>query len=203
MGKQEVGNADQAAKVEKNRTNGSKGGRPQKTERLTETKPNGLIRASGSDSGSESSGGGSAEGGSDPPQGFARFWAAYPGKRTDKRRCLAIWLGKKPLSSGEKRELESNSDAICGAVEAQDRAKHHVYDRKTMWPNAPTWLYNARWDDDVSKAANGSAFDALDAETHQRLFEAVCKADPDTHHMRGKTDTERAMRALARKEKLL
>ena len=81
--------------------------------------------------------------------GFMRWWARYPGKTTEKPRCRGIWAGKSPLKDGRKMKLEPLADEICAAVDRQDAARHHEYSGRLCWPNAPTWLYNARWEDDV------------------------------------------------------
>ena len=91
------------------------------------------------------------------PSGFARWWSMYPGKCGEKARCLAIWLGKKPLTDGRKQPLEDIAGTICGAVTNQKSAGAHDYDKKTMWPNSGTWLFNARWEDDVKSTPTRKA----------------------------------------------
>lgn len=88
-------------KVEVNKANGKRGGRPKKTERLSEEKPNGSIRVSGSGSGSDygdSSSGGSAEGGIVFPLGsdcldtpeFRAKWAEWIAYRRERK--LPRWI---------------------------------------------------------------------------------------------------------------
>ena len=97
----------------------------------------------------------------DLPAGFVRWWSSYPGKRTEKPRCLAIWTGSRPTVSGSKSKLEGMADTICDAVKKQDAGQCHVYDGKHMWPNSSTWLYNQRWEDeaDPKPAANSPTAD--------------------------------------------
>lgn len=84
------------------------------------------------------------------PPGFVRWWKSYPGKRTEKQRCLAIWRGKKPTADGQKRDLEPMADEIVAAVKRQKAAHHwRGSDGRDFIPNASTWLYNGNWDDEV------------------------------------------------------
>lgn len=136
--------------------------------------------------------------------GFNRWWACYRGKRSEKMKCIAIWNGKRQMADGHKRKLEPIADEICRAVEAQHQAKAHHYGDKVCWPNARTWLYNARWEDEVDVKYKTQSLESLGRPVVDALWGDVCKIHPDLIVAgRGTMEAQRAMRKLAKQKGLL
>lgn len=92
-------------------------------------------------------------GGSSPDlPGFGRWWAAYPGKKAERAKCLAYWTGK-AATRGGKQALEPQADQIIDALKLQVAAKHfRGNDGADYIPHPKTWLYNCRWEDEVAHA---------------------------------------------------
>ena len=148
------------------------------------------------------SGSGGSKGAREPPPGFVRWWKAYPGRKTDKPRCVAIWRGERPMADGAKRKLEPLADEICGAVEAQRKANHwRSKDGRDYIPNASTWLYNGRWQDEVAEPSGAAASPLRDlsADELERLKRAAIKRWPKLESQPRTSDQMRkAMAQIAR-----
>lgn len=73
-----------------------------------------------------------------PPDGFQRFWAAYPKK-----------VGKVPAEKSWRTQCcESCSDAIISAVEREAGTLKWRKDKGEYIPHPTTWLNQRRWEDE-------------------------------------------------------
>ena len=108
------------------------------------------------------------------PDGFERFWAAYP-KHSGRQACQKLWLALCPSPELQER--------IQRGVEAYVR---HVGDWKPQFIKAPLhWLEGAHWDDEldagpaVPKPACQHQPACADAWAHDRLVRAEASGDPE------------------------
>jgi uncharacterized protein YdaU (DUF1376 family) len=182
--------AERSAAMEKvatNRANGAKGGRPPKTERFSETKPNGSIRAYGSGSESDSSEGGSAEGGGT----FDAFWTEYP-KKVGKRPCAALW---------SRRHLAGQSAEVMAGLARCKASAAWSKDGGQFIPNPQTWLNRDGWLDelDAKPARKVDPLAGLSRADDDALFAKACEQWPDCKVQgRGSDYTRARMAKLAR-----
>ena len=75
------------------------------------------------------------------PEGFERFWKAWPRhyRKASKCKCLAPWT---------KDRCEGRADNIVAVVEAMKRSKGWLKDEGAFIPAPLVWLNQARWDCD-------------------------------------------------------
>lgn len=89
-----------------------------------------------------------AVGAEEYPQGFVRFWDAYPaGKRSKKVEAAAVW---------KRDELEDYADTIVRDV--QDRKTRHwgwIKEGGAFIPGAQVYLNGRRWNDDIEPPPAG------------------------------------------------
>ena len=182
------------AKVETNRANGKKGGRPSKTDRITEglseKKPDGSIRAYGSGSGSES---GSTKKKKESDR-FDEFWQGVPNK-------IGKGAARKAYASAIKGGA-THDEIIAGlpGYAAYEQRRRGQSEYRPLHP--ATWLNGERWTDEhgTAKQQASAAFGQLGDERHKELFEEVQQAEPNVAHSAGNIDTQRAMRRLAKQK---
>lgn len=180
-------------KVEKNRANGSLGGRPKETKSESEIKPNGSIRASGSDSESGSgsgSSGGSAEGG----DAFDAFWAGVPNK-------LGKGTARKAYASAIAGGA-AHSEIMAGLPGYRDSEKRRSKQNDYQPLHPATWLNGERWTDEhgTAKDAAKAAWESLGRDKCAQLLREVQESDSSVDHRAGNIETQRAMRRLAKEK---
>lgn len=74
-----------------------------------------------------------------PPEGFARFWAAYP-KKKDRLRALKLWQTLAPQ--------DGLLGQILAALDRQKASEAWRQNRGQYIPHPSTWLRNRRWEDE-------------------------------------------------------
>lgn len=90
------------------------------------------------------------------PQGFTRFWDAWPShdRKRDRQKCLAHWI---------KHLLEVKADQINAALEVWKKSREWTGDGGKYIPLPGTWLNNSRWESapvngqPVAAGSNGHA----------------------------------------------
>ena len=103
------------------------------------------------------------------PEGFARFWAAYP-KKVGKGAALKAWKKRKPG--------KSLVDEILRSVEQHKRCKAWL---DGFIPNPATWLNEGRWEDSPdASVAHARPREAEMRDNMKRIEEdrGTPKADP-------------------------
>jgi hypothetical protein len=78
------------------------------------------------------------------PDGFERFWSAYP-RRIAKAKAQGAWQALNPPPA--------LSAAIIAAVEAQKRTEQWTRDDGKFIPHPTTWLHQRRWEDEIMPAS--------------------------------------------------
>lgn len=172
-------------KVATNRANGAKGGRPPKTERFSETKPNGSIRVSGSGSGSDSPEGGSAEGGS----AFDAFWAEYP-RKVGKGNAARLWA-----------DLPVSPDVVMAGLARCKASAAWSKDGGQYVPKPSNWLTDEGWHDhpDPSPSRKADPLAGKSAAELDGLYALACERWPDCKAQgRGSDYTRSRMAKLAK-----
>ena len=83
---------------------------------------------------------------------FDYFWKYYPGRNTDKKKCLAKW---------KRDNLDSKMEEIMNGLGNQIDVRNDIPSNefKPQWKNPLTWLNGECWKDDFSSGQN------LDGET--------------------------------------
>jgi hypothetical protein len=131
---------------------------------------------------------------------FAEFWELFPRKvaRAEARRR---WM---------RADLDGIADEVIAGLARCKASKDWKGREAKFLPYPATWLNAEGWHDEpdsgdakAKTTAAKAAWDLLGPEVHADLLDAVKDADPGVDHRRGSTDTQRAMRKLARERGLI
>lgn len=129
--------ADAQPRLAAARENGKRGGRPIKTQRVSESKPSGFENQNPAET---QRGVGVSVVAFDLDVAFAEFWAAYP-RRVGKAKAMEAWRKLKP------------DPALCGqmlkAIAAQSATADWQRDDGKFIPHPTTWLHGRRWEDEI------------------------------------------------------
>ena len=113
----------------------------------------------------------------DVPDGFTKFWEAYPrnamGRKVGKQAALNRWKKLRPSPD--------RTDQIIAALATQT-AQHHWQNAKgeDYVPNPATWLNEGRWDDELApppETSEQSRERAIDEHQVSRRYGRPLKAD--------------------------
>lgn len=78
------------------------------------------------------------------PDGFARFWKAYP-RKENRKKALTAWKAKR---------LEAKADELVADVEAR-KARHRPW-LEGVIPHATTYINGARWEDEIDETSRSN-----------------------------------------------
>jgi hypothetical protein len=132
--------------------------------------------------------------------GFDSFWQQYP-RKTAKGRAGRAW---KRLKCGAIADDVLAGLARCKASKDWKGREAKYLPYPATWLNSEGWLDEPDSGDTTSATkAKAAAFDALGHKVHAELFAEVQANDSKVLHCRGTTDTERAIRRLAREKGLI
>lgn len=135
----------------------------------------------------DTSGGGSAEGGS----AFAAFWSAYP-RKVGKRNCSALWA---------RRHLSEQAAEIMAGLARCKASTAWSKDGGQFIPNPQTWLNRDGWLDELDSkpARKVDPLAGLSSADTDDLYRRACEQWPDCKAQgRGSDYTRARMAKLAR-----
>lgn len=128
---------------------------------------------------------------------FDEFWDEYPrkvGRAEAKRRWARL-------------DCDSMADQVLIGLRRCKASRDWKGRDAKFLPYPATWLNAEGWSDEpdsgdttASSRAKAAAWESLGSEKHAELLREVREADPRVDHRPGNTDTERAMRKLAKKK---
>lgn len=132
------------AKADTARTNGKLGGRPKKTEVVSDGKPKQTHEKANQEPITNKS---KPPKSSASPEGFAEFWSAYP-KRIGKGAAEKAWCKASPLETNKLEDLLAAIRIACASEQWRKDGGQFI-------PNPATWLNQRRWEDELPPAGGG------------------------------------------------